>query len=261
MIKILIYKEWAEVFKNRLVLFTVIFLPLLLGVLPLIILGTMGDVVSMDGTLNDVPPSALALCAPTLSSGECLQVYLLSQFVLMFMLIPLIVPVSIAAYSIVGEKRARSLEPLLATPITTWELIFAKALAAVIPAVLASWLAFALFAVGGALLAASPAVVKAFLHPLWLLGVIVGGPLLALLSVSIALMVSSRVNDPRVAEQLTGVVAIPILMLVFGQMTGFLVLERSLVLVFLLVLVALDIGMLFLTVRVFDRENILTRWK
>jgi ABC-type Na+ efflux pump permease subunit len=34
----LIQKEWAEVFKNRFVLFTVAFLPLLFAVLPLVIL-------------------------------------------------------------------------------------------------------------------------------------------------------------------------------------------------------------------------------
>ncbi len=260
MLKILIYKEWAEVFKNRLVLFTVIFLPLLLSALPLVMLGTMGNMTG-EGSLGDIPPSALAMCSPALSAGECLQVYLLSQFVLMFMLIPLVIPVSIAAYSIVGEKRVRSLEPLLATPITTWELILAKALAAVIPAVVASWAAFLLFAIGGAAMAASPAVVRAFLHPMWLLAVVVGGPLLALLSVSLALMVSSRVNDPRVAEQLAGVVAVPLLALLFGQMSGFLVLNRNLVLVFLLALVLLDAVMLYFTVRVFDRENILTRWR
>ncbi len=260
MMKILIYKEWAEVFKNRLVLFTVIFLPLMLSVLPLVVLGMMGDM-GGESVVGDIPASALGMCSPELSAGECMQVYLLSQFVLMFMLIPLVIPVSIAAYSIVGEKRARSLEPLLATPITTWELILAKALAAVIPAVAASWLAFLLFAAGGAVMAASPAVVAAFLHPMWLLAVIVGGPLLAFLSVALALMVSSRVNDPRVAEQLSGVVAVPLLALLFGQMSGFLALKRDLVVLFLLFVALLDGVMAYFTVRVFDRENILTRWK
>ncbi len=260
MIRILVYKEWAEVFKNRLVLFTVVFLPLLLSALPLVVLNAAGGAVSQE-MAGDIPPAALQSCGPGLSGGECLQVYLLSQFVLLFMLIPLLIPVSIAAYSIVGEKRARSLEPLLATPITTWELISAKALAAVLPAVGASWLAFGVFAAGGAALAASPAVVQSFLHPMWLLAVFAGGPLLALLSVSVALMVSSRVNDPRVAEQLTGVVAVPILMLVFGQVSGALALNRSLVALFLAVVALLDAGLLYLTVRVFDREHILTRWK
>jgi len=37
-IRTIIDKEWAEVFKNRLVLYTVIFMPLFFTVLPLVIL-------------------------------------------------------------------------------------------------------------------------------------------------------------------------------------------------------------------------------
>ena len=47
----------------------------------------------------------------------------LSLFMFMFMIIPVAIPVTIAAYSIVGEKTTHSLEPLLATPITTSELL------------------------------------------------------------------------------------------------------------------------------------------
>jgi hypothetical protein len=42
-IKTIIGKEWAEVFKNKLVLFTVAFLPLLLVAMPLIMLPLMGS--------------------------------------------------------------------------------------------------------------------------------------------------------------------------------------------------------------------------
>jgi len=57
----------------------------------------------------------------------------------------LIIPVNIAAYSVVGEKTTRSLEPLLATPITTAELLIGKNMAAAIPAVLATWAGFLLY--------------------------------------------------------------------------------------------------------------------
>ncbi len=43
-IKTIIKKEWAEVFKNRMVLFTIAFLPLLMTAIPLaIIYSTRGD--------------------------------------------------------------------------------------------------------------------------------------------------------------------------------------------------------------------------
>ena len=44
-----------------------------------------------------------------------------------------------------GEKTTRTLEPVLATPISVLELLLGKALAAVIPAVGATWISFLIF--------------------------------------------------------------------------------------------------------------------
>ena len=135
-INTLIRKEWAEVFKNRMVLFTVAFLPLLLTAIPVAILASMhGEVTNMQGISSEMPAQFNALCPADLNQGECFQVYLVSQFMIMFMILPLAIPSTISAYSIVGEKTTHSLEPLLATPITTLELLRGKSLAAAIPAV------------------------------------------------------------------------------------------------------------------------------
>ena len=50
-----------------------------------------------------------------LSPAEAMQSVLASNFITLFLMMPLMVPVTIAAYSIVGEKTTRSLEPLLRT--------------------------------------------------------------------------------------------------------------------------------------------------
>ena len=42
---------------------------------------------------------------------------------------------SVAAHSVIGEKQARTLEPLLATPLKTSELLAAKVISAAIPGV------------------------------------------------------------------------------------------------------------------------------
>jgi ABC-2 type transport system permease protein len=73
-------------------------------------------------------------------------------------------------------------------------------------------------------------------------------------------MVSSRVNDPRVAEQLSAVVVLPLLLLFFGQIAGIVLLSRRLMLLLALALAALDVVLVFLAVRLFQRETILTRW-
>jgi ABC-2 type transport system permease protein len=262
-IRIIIQKEWAEVFKNRLIISTIIFMPLLFSALPLIILGFMpGDDGSVDAQLTTELPAQFAqFCGEELTASECYKVFMVNQFMLLFMMTPLIIPVNIAAYSIVGEKTTRSLEPLLATPITTAELLAGKNLAAAIPAVLGSWLGFFVFLGGALILSGSPQVVRALTDPMWWLAIFVAGPLLAILSVNFSIMVSSRVNDPRVAEQLSAVVILPILGLFFGQISGLLLVNSRLILIMALLLALVDIAMVYVAVRIFQREVILTRWK
>jgi ABC-2 type transport system permease protein len=264
-IRTIIRKEWMEVFKNRLVIFTVAFLPLLLTAIPLVMLYSMRG--AGMGAAADSLPGDLAgqlggfVCPSGLSGSECSLVFLVSQFMMLFMLIPVSIPVTIAAYSIVGEKTTRSLEPLLATPITTLELLVGKCLAAVIPAVLATYAAYGVFALGSWLAVANKAVVGALLDASWLIAILVVGPLMAVLSVTFSLMVSSRVNDPRVAEQVSMVIMLPVLAGFFGQVAGFFFLNKQIITVVAVVMVAVDALMVYLATRVFQRETILTRWR
>lgn len=259
-IKTIILKEWAQVFKNRLVLSTLVFMPLLFTAIPLMMLyatrGTGAQELS-----SDMPPQFTSMCSQDLTAGECFQVYIVNQFMMLFMMIPLIIPVNIAAYSIVGEKTTRSLEPLLATPITTAELLLGKNLAAAIPAVVATWMGFLLYVLGAWIIVQSSRVVAALLDPMWWLAVFVAGPLLAVLSVNFALMVSSRVNEPRVAEQLSAIVILPLLALFIGQIAGLFLINRQLVLLFTIILALIDALMIYVAIRLFQREVILTRWK
>jgi hypothetical protein len=73
-IRTIINKEWAEVFKNRTVLYTTMLLPLVFAVLPLIMLkSTAGSIPDM----GDVAPppgfgSFLKTCEG-LNGSDCLQ--------------------------------------------------------------------------------------------------------------------------------------------------------------------------------------------
>ena len=85
----------------------------------------------------------------------------------MFLLMPMILPSIIAAYSIVGEKTNHTLEPLLATPVKTWELLTAKMLASFIPSMVLTWLAGSIFVVGVRAGATSVRVFNAIVSPGW----------------------------------------------------------------------------------------------
>jgi ABC-2 type transport system permease protein len=261
-IRTIILKEWAEVFRNRMVIFTVAFLPLLMTAIPLgIIYSTRGTASATGNAIGSQLPSDMtqSMCPSGLSGSDCFQVFLVSEFMMLFMLVPVAIPVTIAAYSIVGEKT--SLEPLLATPITTVELLVGKCLAAVIPAILATYAAFGIFSLGTWLIVANKTLLFALLDARWLIAIFLVGPLLALLAVVFSLMISSRVNDPRVAEQISMIIILPVLGGFFGQVAGLFVLNKQIITIVAFVMLVLDALMLYLATRVFQREQILTRWK
>lgn len=259
-IKTIIRKEWAEVFKNRLVLFTVLFMPLVFTALPLTILFFTQDA-GLSDLSTDMPAQFSAICPAGATGGECFQIYMVSQFAVLFLMMPLIIPINIAAYSIVGEKTTRSLEPLLATPITTSELLTGKNLAAVIPAVLSTWLGYALFILGAFVITGSSPIVSAMLNPMWLIAIGLVGPLMSVLSVNFSLMVSSRANDPRTAEQISTVVILPVLLIFLAQISGLFFLNQNIVLLIALATLILDGVVVYLAIQLFQRETILTRWK
>ena len=259
-IRTIIDKEWSEVFKHRMVLITITLLPVIFTILPLVSLYFTRPSGSLGGDMTDMPAQFSQVCG-SMGSQDCIQVYLVNQFLLLYMIMPLMIPITIAAYSIVGEKTTRSLEPLLATPITTMELLIGKILAAVIPAILATWGCFAIFLLLMPAAGASLAVQKYILGPTWLIAVAAIGPLMAVMAVIFAVIVSSRVNDPRVAEQISAILIVPIMVVFFGQIAGFILINLQLVLISIVVLVLVDIAALALGSSLFQRENILTRWK
>jgi len=256
----IIDKEWADVFKNRLVLFTVGFLPLIFTAIPLIMLYVMGRADA--GELEELPQALLnnPLFAG-MAASEALQAIMVNQFMLFFLLIPLAIPMTIAVYSIVGEKTERSLEPLLATPITTQQLLLGKSLAAALPAVGATWFSFLAFAFAARFIVVSARVYAIIVSPTWLLAIGLLSPLLTVLAVTIGIIVSSRVNDPRAAEQLGMLVILPFLGLFFGQMAGLILVNSQTVFWLIAGMAVIDLVMLRLAVRLFQRETILTRWK
>jgi len=70
---------------------------------------------------------------------------LIDAFSFFFVLIAAFLPTAIAAYSIVGEKIEKSLEPLLATPTTDGELLLGKSIAGFIPSVAAIYIGSVIF--------------------------------------------------------------------------------------------------------------------
>jgi ABC-type transport system involved in multi-copper enzyme maturation permease subunit len=122
--------------------------------------------------------------------------------------IPALVPATLAAYAVVGERQQGTLEPLLTTPIRREELLLAKALAVLIPSIAISYLVFAVYVVLVALFAHA-GVAAAFLRAPDVAAQIIFTPPLAAWSIWVSMAISTRVSDIRVAQQLSTLASLP----------------------------------------------------
>lgn len=195
-----------------------------------------------------------------LAGNALIQAFVFHQFALLLMLVPVVAATALATHAVIGEKQARALEPLLATPISTVELLVAKSSTPFVFALALTWLAGALY-IGGILIVGEPGVWRAILSARTLIMFAILGPLVELATLQVSVIVSSRANDPRSAQQLTSLLILPITVVFIAQLMGSFVLTPTWLLVGCAVLAGLNVLLLFAGVRVFERETILTRWR
>ena len=131
---------------------------------------------------------------------------------LLYMLaIPVLVPPLLTAYAVAGERQQGSLEPVLTTPIPREEFLLGKALAALIPSVAIAYAVYAVF-LGCVLLLAQPAVAAAVLQAPDIVAQVVLTPLLAGWSIWVGIAISARSSDVRVAQQLSLLANLPVVL-------------------------------------------------
>ncbi len=151
-----------------------------------------------------VQPLVQVFAIPAQASGS-----LRHEHALLYMLaIPVLVPATLASYSVVGERLQATLEPVLTTPVRRQELLLGKALAAFVPAVAVAYTIFALF-VAVVELFAAPGVAPALIRGPDLLAQLVFTPLLATWSIWVGIAISARCSDPRTAGQLAILASLP----------------------------------------------------
>ncbi len=190
MVPTVIRKEFREYRRNRFIVFTMAAMPVV------VLLILVGETFAL--------PERIPLAALRRPVGEAL---------LFLQLIPVMLPTTIAAYAVIGEREQGTLEPVLTTPVTDRALLAGKAIAAVLPTVAISWLLYAVY-VGLAQLFA-PAVV---VSQIWTLDQVVAmavlTPALAAFAILVGILISLRSTDFRVAQQLAVLASLPVIGLV-----------------------------------------------
>jgi ABC-2 type transport system permease protein len=261
-VRALLRKEFLELARNRSVLLPVVFITIMTLVIAFgvaIALPAMtGQPLGEDSDLLRL--STIIGGGDELSGDGRVQLFLFDQFLLLFLVIPITGAMALAAHAVVGEKQARTLEPLLATPITTFELLVAKVLGALLPTFAISLIGFALYIAGIALLA-DPGVASAMVGARTAVLLLVVGPAAALVSLQAAIVISSRVNDARTAQQFGVMIIIPLTALLVAQFMGTVWLSASALSFIGLGLFGVWLVLTLFSVAVFERESILTRWR
>ena len=229
-------KDLQETTRNRYVFLSV-------SVLPIIII--IENVLAVSQILN-LPSGAAQL-------GQILPVTSL-----VVLLIPSVVTALLASTSVVLEKNNRSLEPLLATPITDTELLLGKSLAAFIPAMVVSYGTLAVLI--GAIdtltyskLGYAVLPIPGMAYQFTLI------PFIGLLGTFVSLLVSTKIKDVRAAQQVSTFAVLPILAFA-ALISGIYAVDPLYQIIAIVILALVVVIVARVTIQRFSRESILVSW-
>ena len=185
---------------------------------------------------------------------------LMDAFSIWFLIGAAIIPTAIASYSIVGEKIQKSLEPMLATPMTDGDILLGKTLSALMVPLGALYAGSVFFMVLMDYFTHSA--LGYYYYPNWHIGaILLAAPLAALLSVEVNVIISSRMTDVRSAQQSGALLMLPFIGLYLASELGFFDLNDTNLVILAGVVAAISVAMFFVAKTTFQREEILTRWK
>ena len=259
-------KDLKVAAHNKGVVLPLIILPLILFVvLPwVIMLGpAMGDPRSLEGQvhqfLSAMPASALSQMAGHSLPQQMSIFILVYALAPMFLILPIMVSSVLAADSFAGEKERKTIEALLYSPITDRDLFTAKLLGPWAAAVILGLASFVLYVVMVDL--SGWIAMKEILLPnlMWVLLAVWVSPAVAGLGLVAMVFVSARAQGFQDAYQTGGMVVLPILALMAGQMTGVMFFTVSVVFFLGLALWILLVVLLWWASRGFHREQLMPR--
>jgi ABC-type Na+ efflux pump permease subunit len=254
---IILGKELGEILANRMLLAS-------LASLPLVMVATSLSVIALYAGADDATVQAVTHWYAPEAHGPAafaaLMERTLRNSVGLFLAMPAFLPVVIASQSVAGEKERRTLEPLLATPVTALDVVLGKSLSAVLPALGITLAAFAAFAFGADLLCARRLGYVPLPDGHYLFCLLVLAPLLSFFANCVSVTIGARVGDVRLAQSLSGLVVMPIFGVLALQFAGLLTLGGWAYPTLAAVALLADVLLLRLAVKMFDRDRLLTRW-
>lgn len=265
-IRAIVRKDLKVAVQNRGVMIPLIVVPLLLFVaLPWLALfvpdlakaSNSASFTRLTDLLARMPAALQATFAGYNDAQRVVAFFLEYVMAPMFLVVPLLVASVIAADSFAGEKERKTLEALLYTPTTDGEVFVAKLLSAWLPAMAVALVGFLLYVITVNVVG-WPVMARVFFPNLmWVALVVWVAPAAAGLGLGSMVLVSIRAQGFQDAYQIGSVVVLPIVLLVFGQVTGVMAFSVGLVLLLGLLLWVADGLLLWVGKRSFHRGQLI----
>lgn len=262
----IVRKDLKVAAQNRGVVLPLIILPLILFViLPwvMMLIPGMGGSQSSESQvrqfLANMPASALRQLAGHTPAEQISIFFLVYGLAPMFLILPIMVSSVLAADSFAGEKERKTIEALLYSPIGDRDLFTAKLLGPWCAAVILGLVSFVLYTLMVDL--AGWVAMKEILLPtlMWVLLAVWVSPAVAGLGLVAMVFVSARAQGFQDAYQTGGLVVLPILALMAGQMTGVMFFTAGVVFFLGLALWILLITLLWWARRGFSRGQLMPK--
>ena len=263
-IRALVIKDLRVISRSRTIMMTLILVPFIMMIL-MPTAFTLGirfatfqasDLEDLQQLFEAMPPGLIEKFSELSDDQLFLTLTVVYMFAPLYLIVPLMVSSVIAADSIVGEKERKTLEALLHSPLTDAEIFLAKVLSAWIPAVTVSIVAFIIYGVIANVLG-YPVMGRVFFPNLmWIVLVFWVAPAASGLGLGTMVLVSTKVKTFQDAYQLGGMVVIPVVALVFGQLGGVIYLSVGFVFLMGLFLWLLNGVLLWFGIRLFERDSL-----
>jgi ABC-2 type transport system permease protein len=260
-------KDFIEISRSKEVLLPMIIIPLIFALLlPALSVISPEDINvpgGSDGLLENIisrlPKNIQNKILELTITQQYIYVMLVYFFAPFFLIIPVMSSSVIAADSFAGEKERNTIEALMATPLTDSELLLGKILVSFIPSMGVTIFGFILYTITVDLL--THQIFGMYIMPTipWILMILLLSPILSLLAIGATVIISSRVKGFREAQQVSALLVIPILALLFGQASGFLIMGSSMMILMSLLLGLVDIVVFKVGLRLFQRDKILSQ--
>jgi ABC-2 type transport system permease protein len=260
-------KDLKVAMQNKGVVLPLIILPLILFVVfpwimayaPDLAISTGTSTTNIDELLKRMPEGLLNELSGYTEKQQMVVFSLVYMLAPMFLIMPLMVSSVFAADSFAGEKERKTLEALLYTPTTDRELFAAKVLGAWVAAVSVALLSFLIYAVMVNVAAWHSIGHIFFPNWMWIALVFWVTPAVAALGLVVMVFVSVRAQGFQDANQTGGLIVLPILALMFGQISGVMYFSLGVVLFVGLVIWLIDAVLLWFAGKSFRRGELMTR--